>query len=98
VLARSLSDEAELIAGRVTIVPRGLDVTAYKLVMTDSTFWTNYRNTVFYTVTATLISIVLTTCYAYVLSKHHLKGAAFLVGIALFTLFFTGGLIPTTCW
>jgi len=94
VLARSLSDEAELIAGRVTIVPRGLDVTAYKLVMTDPTFWTNYRNTVFYTVTATLISIVLTTCYAYVLSKHHLKGRAFLVGIALFTLFFTGGLIP----
>jgi len=94
ILARSLSDEAELIAGRVTIVPRGLDVTAYKLVMTDPTFWTNYRNTVFYTVTATLISIVLTTCYAYVLSKHHLKGRAFLVGIALFTLFFTGGLIP----
>ena len=94
VIARSLSDETELIAGRVTVVPRGLDVTAYKLVMSDPTFWTNYRNTVFYTVTATLISIVLTTCYAYVLSKHHLKGRAFLVGIALFTLFFTGGLIP----
>ena len=94
ILARSLSDETELIAGRVTIVPRGLDVTAYKLVMTDPTFWTNYRNTVFYTVTATVISIVLTTCYAYVLSKHQLKGRAVLVGIALFTLFFTGGLIP----
>ena len=94
VIARSLSDETELIAGRVTVVPRGLDVTAYKLVMSDPTFWTNYRNTVFYTVTATATSIALTTCYAYVLSKHQLKGRTFLVGIAVFTLFFTGGLIP----
>ncbi|HEX7992772.1 MAG TPA: carbohydrate ABC transporter permease [Streptosporangiaceae bacterium] len=94
VIARSLSDETELIAGRVTVVPRGLDVTAYKLVMADPTFWTNYRNTVFYTVSATGISIALTTCYAYVLSKHQLKGRTFLVGVAVFTLFFTGGLIP----
>ena len=42
--------------------------------MSDSMFWTNYRNTVVYTVVATAISIVLTTCYAYVLSKKHLKG------------------------
>jgi len=57
-------------------------------------FWTNYRNTVLYTVVATLISMVLTTCYAYVLSKKHLKGRGVLVGIAVFTMFFNGGLIP----
>ena len=57
-------------------------------------FWTNYRNTVVYTVVATVISIVLTTCYAYVLSKKHLKGRGVLVGIAVFTMFFNGGLIP----
>ncbi|MET7376429.1 carbohydrate ABC transporter permease [Micromonospora arida] len=94
VVARSLSEEAYIIAGKVTIVPRGFDLTAYKLLMSDAMFWTNYRNTVVYTVVATLISIVLTTCYAYVLSKPQLKGRGVLVGVALFTMFFSGGLIP----
>ncbi|MBB5475778.1 carbohydrate ABC transporter permease [Micromonospora parathelypteridis] len=94
IVARSLSEEAYIIAGKVTIVPRGFDLTAYKLLMSDAMFWTNYRNTVVYTVVATLISIVLTTCYAYVLSKPQLKGRGFLVGVALFTMFFSGGLIP----
>ncbi|MEO3768901.1 carbohydrate ABC transporter permease [Micromonospora sp. B9E7] len=94
IVARSLSEEAYIIAGKVSIVPRGFDLTAYKLLMSDALFWTNYRNTVVYTVVATLISIVLTTCYAYVLSKPQLKGRGLLVGIALFTMFFSGGLIP----
>ncbi|MBG6065256.1 carbohydrate ABC transporter permease [Micromonospora ureilytica] len=94
IVARSLSEEAYIIAGEVTVVPRGFDLTAYKLLMSDAMFWTNYRNTVVYTVVATLISIVLTTCYAYVLSKPQLKGRPFLIGVALFTMFFSGGLIP----
>jgi putative aldouronate transport system permease protein len=94
IVARSLSDEAYIIAGQVNLVPRGFDLTTYKLVMSDSLFWTNYRNTVVYTVVATAISIVLTTCYAYVLSKPQLKGRGALVGIAVFTMFFSGGLIP----
>lgn len=94
IVARSLSEEAYIITGKVSIIPRGFDLTAYKLLMSDGLFWTNYRNTVVYTVVATLISIVLTTCYAYVLSKPQLKGRGVLVGIALFTMFFSGGLIP----
>ncbi len=94
IVARSLSDESYLIAGQVNLVPRGFNLTAYKLVMSDSMFWTNYRNTVVYTVVATAIAIVLTTCYAYVLSKPQLKGRGVLVGIAVFTMFFSGGLIP----
>ena len=93
-VARSFSDEAEIIAGRVNLLPRGMDVTAYKHVMGDPMFWTNYRNTVFYTAVSTAIAIVLTVCYAYVLSKRDLKGRQLMVGLAVFTLFFTGGLIP----
>ncbi|WP_433533998.1 carbohydrate ABC transporter permease [Micromonospora sp. CA-249363] len=94
VVATSLSDERYIIAGQVNLVPRGFNLDTYRLVLGDSLFWTNYRNTVFYTVVATVISIVLTTCYAYVLSKKHLRGRTALVGIAVFTMFFTGGLIP----
>ena len=57
-------------------------------------FWRNYRNTVEYTVVATAIAMALTTTYAYALSKHHLKGRKFFIGVAVATMFFNGGLIP----
>jgi putative aldouronate transport system permease protein len=94
ILARSFSGEQEIRSGKVNLIPRGFNTETYKHVMADSMFWTNYRNTVVYTVVATVISIVLTTCYAYVLSKRQLKGRGLLIGIAVFTMFFNGGLIP----
>jgi len=94
ILARSFSGEHAIRSGQVTLWPRGFNLTTPHRVMSDSLFWTNYRNTVVYTVVATAISIVLTTCYAYVLSKKHLKGRGLLVGIAVLTMFFNGGLIP----
>ena len=94
ILAQSFSSESAIRQGTVNLVPHGFNVTTYKTVLADSMFWTNYRNTVEYTVLATAISMVLTTCYAYVLSKKQLKGRGLLVGIAVFTMFFNGGLIP----
>jgi putative aldouronate transport system permease protein len=94
IVAQSLSGEAEIAAAKVNLVPRGFTLSTYRLVMSDSMFWINYKNTVVYTAVATTISIVLTTCYAYVLSKKDLKGRGALIGIAVFTMFFSGGLIP----
>lgn len=94
VVARSFSGEQEIRSGQVSFWPKGFNLTTYDRVMSDAMFWTNYRNTVYYTVVATLIALVLTTCYAYVLSKRNLRGRGVLVGIAVFTMFFNGGLIP----
>ncbi|MFC4070609.1 carbohydrate ABC transporter permease [Actinoplanes subglobosus] len=94
VVARSFSGEQEIRSGQVSFWPKGFNLTTYDRVMSDAMFWTNYRNTVYYTVVATLIALVLTTCYAYVLSKRNLRGRGALVGIAVFTMFFNGGLIP----
>jgi putative aldouronate transport system permease protein len=93
-LAQSFSSENAIAAGRVNLIPKGFNLTTYKTVMSDPAFWENYRNTVVYTVVATFIAMVLTTCYAYVLSKKHIKGRGFLIGVAVFTMFFNGGLIP----
>ncbi|NUO61448.1 MAG: carbohydrate ABC transporter permease [Hamadaea sp.] len=94
IVARSFSAEDYIRSGQVNLWPRGFNLTTYRRVMSDPAFWTNYRNTVVYTVVATAISMVLTVCYAYVLSKKHLRGRSALVGIAVFTMFFNGGLIP----
>ncbi|MET9762579.1 carbohydrate ABC transporter permease [Streptomyces sp. NPDC006372] len=94
ILARSFSGERQIRAGEVTLLPKGFNLTTYEIVFQDSMFWRNYGNTVLYTVVATAVAMVLTTCYAYVLSKKNLKGRGVLVGVAVFTMFFTGGLIP----
>ncbi|MFH8973728.1 carbohydrate ABC transporter permease [Streptomyces sp. NPDC017890] len=95
IIARSFSGERQIRAGEVTLWPKGFNLTTYEIVFRDGTFWRNYGNTVFYTVVSTAVAMLLTTCYAYVLSKRHLKGRGLLVGIAVFTMFFSGGLIPT---
>jgi len=94
ILARSFSQEQYIVRGQVSLWPKGFNLLTYRHVMADSMFWTNYRNTVIYTVVATAVSMVLTTCYAYVLSKKQLKGRTVLIAAALFTMFFNGGLIP----
>jgi len=94
IVAQSFSDETAIRAGEVNLLPEGFNTTTYQLVMSDDMFWRNYQNTVVYTVVATVIAMVLTTCYAYVLSKHELRGRNVLIGIAVFTMFFNGGLIP----
>ncbi|MFD0317921.1 carbohydrate ABC transporter permease [Streptomyces flavalbus] len=94
IVARSFSGERQIRAGEVTLWPKGFNLTTYEIVFKDAMFWRNYGNTVLYTAVSTVIAMVLTTCYAYVLSKRHLKGRGLLVGIAVFTMFFTGGLIP----
>ncbi|MEV5546172.1 carbohydrate ABC transporter permease [Streptomyces sp. NPDC052309] len=95
IVARSFSGERQIRAGEVTLWPKGFNLTTYKIVFQDGMFWRNYGNTVFYTVVSTAVAMLLTTCYAYVLSKKHLRGRGVLVGVAVFTMFFSGGLIPT---
>jgi putative aldouronate transport system permease protein len=94
ILARSFSGEHQIRTGQVTFWPKGFNLTTYRRVITDPAFLHGYWNTLVYTFLATLVAMVLTTCYAYVLSKKSLRGRKVLTGIALFTLFFSGGIIP----
>ena len=93
-VAQSFSSEGNINAGKVNLIPLGFNLETYQVVMADSMFWTNYENTVIYTVVATAISIVLTTFFAYAISKRRLKGRNLFIGIAVFTMFFNGGIIP----
>lgn len=94
IIAQSFSSEGFINAGQVNLFPRGFNVETYKLILADGTFWNNYGNTVLYTVVATAISMVLTTSFAYAIAKKDLKGRSLFIGIAVFTMFFNGGLIP----
>jgi putative aldouronate transport system permease protein len=94
VLAQSFSSSGAIKAGQVNFLPVDFNVDTYAAVMSNDQFWRNYGNTVLYTVVGTAIAMTLTTTYAFVLSKQHLKGRKVLIGIAVFTMFFNGGLVP----
>ncbi|HIZ34841.1 MAG TPA: carbohydrate ABC transporter permease [Candidatus Ruania gallistercoris] len=93
-VAKAFSSEGHIIAGEVNFFPRGFNTTTFAAVLGDEMFWLNYRNTVVYTVVATAIAMALTTTFAYALSRKNLRGRTFFIGIAVFTMFFNGGLIP----
>ncbi|MGO2586168.1 MAG: carbohydrate ABC transporter permease [Brachybacterium tyrofermentans] len=93
-LAQSFSSAGAINAGKVSIFPVDFNIDTYKAVANNGAFWRSYGNTVVYTVIGTTIAMVLTTSYAFVLSKKHLKGRGLLIGIAVFTMFFNGGIVP----
>jgi len=94
VIAQAFSAEVYITRGEVNLVPRGFNLTTFEAVMSDRMFWRNYQNTLVYTTVATAISMVLTTTFAYAISKKNLKGRTFFIGVALFTMIFNGGIIP----
>lgn len=93
-LAVSLSDPKAIINNEVSFLPVGLNFEAYKQIFSYPNFFRAYGNTIFYTVVGTMISLVMTALFAYPLSKNHLKGQKFAMKMVVFSMFFSGGLIP----
>ncbi|MGY5765106.1 carbohydrate ABC transporter permease [Brachybacterium sp. DNPG3] len=93
-IAQSFSSAGAINAGKVNLLPVDFNIETYKAVSQNGAFWRSYGNTVLYTVIGTSIAMVLTTIYAFVLSKRHLRGRGLLIGIAVFTMFFNGGIVP----
>lgn len=94
VLAESFSSEKYIMKGMVSIIPRGFTTQTYHVVMKEKDFWVEYKNTIIYTVLSTIVSLFLTSILAYALSKKRLKGRSFFLAAAMFTMFFSGGIIP----
>jgi putative aldouronate transport system permease protein len=76
-------------------MPKGINLDGYKRVLAYDDIWIGYRNTIFYTIAGTLISLVLTLTAAYPLARRDFVGKNFFVVYFTITMFFSGGLIPT---
>ena len=94
ILAVSLSDKLSIMQNKVYFLPKGLNVKAYKMVMEDLMFLGAYANSIFYTAAGTAINIAATALTAYPLSKKFLKGRRAVLIAIIFTMIFTGGIIP----
>ena len=91
----SLSDPMAVANGEVFLAPKGFTLDSYKNVLENKSIWTGYRNTIFYTVLGTCFNLFLTIPAAYALSKKELPCGKILVWVFMFTMYFSGGMIPT---
>lgn len=78
-----------------TLIPREFTLNGYKVVFEYKRVWTGYGNSLLYTTLFTLISLLVTVCAAYPLSVPNLQGKKILMFIFVFTMYFSGGLIPS---
>ena len=95
VLAYSVSGYNAVLSGRVTFYPIAFNIDAYKQILGKTQIWMAMRTTVIVTVEGTILSLVLTVFAAYALSRSDLPGRSVFTGIILFTMYFSGGMIPT---
>ncbi|MHA7583912.1 carbohydrate ABC transporter permease [Paenibacillus vandeheii] len=95
IVSSSLSSPAAVSSGKVWLWPVDLTLDGYKAVLQNDQVITGYANSLFYTVSGTLISVALTIMIAYPLSKKTFVGRSPLMMFITFTMLFSGGLIPT---
>ncbi len=94
VLICSVSDANLVTTGQVTLYPKGLTMMGYNAVLENKEIWRSYANSIFYTLTGTVLSLIVTMGAAFTLSRKF-PGKKLISFLFAFTMFFNGGMIPT---
>ena len=94
IIIASFSDPSAVAGGHVWLWPVGFTLEGYQELLRQPQVWLGYRNTIAYTVVGTLIALAVNIPAAYALSRKDLWGRKGLMGLYVFTMFFSGGLIP----
>lgn len=95
VLFASVSDANQLVSNRDFLWrPLGFTLEAYKSVMKNPGIMLGYRNTLFIVVVGVIVNLTVTALGAYVLSRRNVMWNKVFMFLIVFTMFFSGGLIP----
>lgn len=94
VIAVAFSEYTEYLKNPLMIIPSGFTLSAFKFVLKEGQVLISYGNTIYVTVLGVLIGLTLITLMAYPLSRIHLKGRGVIMNIVIFSMMFSGGMIP----
>ena len=95
VLSSSFSNAFALMAGKVWLFPVKPTLDGYKAILQHKQVWTGVYNSVIYTVFGTAVNMVVSVLAAYPLSRKDFSLRGPISLIFAFTMWFSGGLIPT---
>ncbi|MDF2646437.1 MAG: transporter permease subunit [Paenibacillus sp.] len=93
--ALSLSDIHEIESGRVTFYPIGWNTDAFTSLFKGTRIIEAFRNSVTITVVGVSLSMLATIITAYPISRRIFIGRKFFTLAMVFTMLFSGGLIPS---
>lgn len=94
VLAVSISGDAQVYANNVWLIPKDINLNAYKVVINDPSMMRSLVYTIIITVLFTALGMFLTICAAYALSRDRLKGKKVFNVLFIITMYFSAGVIP----
>lgn len=94
VASSSISSTKAISTGAVVLWPVEPTLDAYKAVLKEPDIWLGYANSIYYTVVGTLLSMFLTVCGAYPLSKKKLRGKRIITFMMVLTIWFNAGTVP----
>lgn len=94
-LALSLSDAKAIEAGKVTLLPVDITLTTYRTLFRGTAIGRAFCNSVLITAVGVVLNMSATILAAYPLSKPYLWGRKYFTKLAVFTMLFSGGMIPT---
>ncbi|OCT15109.1 ABC transporter permease [Paenibacillus pectinilyticus] len=96
VISISMTTEAEVIRRGIVIIPQHITMKAYQTVFSGNMgIGHAYEITLFRTIVGGLLNLLFTVIAAYVLSKKALPARSAILLFIIFTMLFSGGLIPT---
>ena len=95
VLIASFSDPDLVLTGKIFLLPKGFQLESYQKVFENSEVMNGYLHTILYAVVGTCINLAVTLSAGYALSRTDLRGKKALTLFFVFTMFFSGGTVPT---
>lgn len=94
IFINSVSGSLAVGSNKVIFFPIDFNLNAYSVILKDKSIVRSFMNSIFYTIAGTAINVVLTSMCAYPLSRKDFYGRKIFVSIIMFTMFFSGGIIP----
>lgn len=94
VLLASFTEPSIVNSGAVLLYPKGLFLKGYEMVLKEKDIWISYGNTLIYTIGGTLLGTIIVMLAGFALSRPQLIGRNTLMKIFVFTMYFSGGIIP----
>ncbi|SFM17702.1 putative aldouronate transport system permease protein [Paenibacillus sp. 1_12] len=95
VLVASLSPVKQVLTSNIILWPDEFTLDAYHMIMSNPSFVRALLFTLYITVTGTLTNMLFTTSLAYTLSKKRFRGRRVILILVIFSMLFSGGMIPT---
>ncbi|GAA0850995.1 carbohydrate ABC transporter permease [Bifidobacterium pullorum subsp. gallinarum] len=95
VLSASFSDPQTVLRGEMLLWPKGVNLNSYVKIFQNKDIISGFTNTLVYTSLGTFINLAMTILAAYPLSRKDFVGRNAIMAMLVFTMFFSGGLIPT---